>query len=129
MGMSKLAEWLLQYQPGQVFNEAVKDPEVYRALLTPMAGDPEVGGGATAAVKQAVKVLDRMARRIGRNLLTRGQQSVMPSLMGTGLAQIPPVPSDEYRQGMPFPRVGSVVGRAVEEIDQLTSPDRQENRR
>lgn len=128
-GMRMATQWLIRYHPDLVFAEAVKDPEVYRALLTPMAGDPEVGGGATAAVKQAVKVLDRMGRRIFRNMGTRGQQAIIPSLVGTGLAQIPPVPSHEYRQGMPLPRVGSVVGRAVEEIDQLTSPDRQENRR
>ena len=98
MGMSKLAKWLLQYQPGQVFNEAVKDPEVYRAVVTPMAGDPEVGGGTTAAVKQAANVLNQMARRIGRNIGTRGQQAVIPALVGTGLAQIPLVPSHDTQE-------------------------------
>jgi hypothetical protein len=121
-GMRMATQWLLRYHPDLVFAEAAKNTKVMKALLTPMPGDPEIGGGITPGIIQALKVLDQMARRILRNIGTRGQQAVIPSLVGTSLAQIPPVQSHEYRQGMPVPRL-------VDQLPFAPSHDTQENRR
>ena len=128
-GLKGITEASLRHYPDQWFARAARDPVVFRALMEPIKVTPDGMIDGTGRVKQAVRVLNRVATEMRKYVGTQAQQAAMPSFVGTVLADVPTVTSHEYRQGMPVPRIGNVVGRAGEKIDQLISPDRQENRR
>jgi hypothetical protein len=83
--------------------------------MEPIKVTPDGMIDGTGRVKQAVRVLNRVAIEMRKYVGTQAQQAVVPSSVGTLLADLPTVPSHEYRQGMPVPR-------AVEGWNNLVSP-------